>query len=44
MLLIKDFRNEVDLLISIGNDVEALSNLMELSDKTIFTPNELALG
>ena len=39
----KDFRNEVDLLISIGNDVEALSNLMDLSDKTIFTPNELAL-
>ena len=37
----KDFRNEVDLLISIDNDVEAFSNLMELSDKTIPTPNEL---
>ena len=37
----KYFRNEVDLLISIGNDVEAFSNLMELSDKTISTPNEL---
>ena len=37
----KDFQNEVDLLISIGNDVEAFSNLTELSDKTIFTPNEL---
>ena len=37
----KEFRNEVDLLVSIGNDGEAVSNLMGLSDKTISTPNEL---
>lgn len=37
----KDFRNEVDLLVSIGNGADAFSNLMELSDKSISTPNEL---
>ena len=37
----KNFRNEVDLLLSIDNNAELFSNLMELSDKIIPTPNEL---
>ena len=37
----EDFRNEVDLLATIGTDSEIINNLMKLSDKPISTPNEI---